>query len=314
MRLKQALSLSLVLFLATGLAACQSAEPPAEEAAEESAPEAMPEGSVGAIVEVTLADYSFTAPPTLPSGWNTFRMSNTGAEPHFMILWKLPEGVEFADWTEIARMFGEQYARFVSGELDADTMMAEIGDRLPPWFGDAEGTGVGLISPGGVAVSTVELEPGEYAVECYVKSAEHEFHGELGMLRPLIVTDETSGGSAPEADIEVVLFNYAIDFQGQIAAGEQTFAVRATDDAEGLVGHDVHLARLEPDTEIDEVVAWMNFVGALEDPAPVEFLGGVEELSAGETSYFTATLEPGRYVLISEGYASAGMVHEFSVE
>ena len=53
------------------------------------------------LVEVRLEDFAFYAPAKLASGWTTFRMTNEGEQPHFMIFWKLPEGVEFEDFGEV---------------------------------------------------------------------------------------------------------------------------------------------------------------------------------------------------------------------
>ena len=58
----------------------------------------------------------------------------------------------------------------------------------------------------------------------------------------------------------------------------------------------------------------MSWIDGMRPQPPAEFLGGAEHVSAGRTGYFTVTLEPGRYVWISEGYASAGMLQEFVVE
>jgi hypothetical protein len=43
-------------------------------------------------------------------------------------------------------------------------------------------------------------------------------------------------------------------------------------------------------------------------------LGGADHLGPGATSYFRANLEPGRYAFVSEGFATRGMVHEFTVK
>jgi hypothetical protein len=133
-------------------------------------------------------------------------------------------------------------------------------------------------------------------------------------LRPLIVDEETTGLVPPEADIQITLSNYEMSIEGEAGAGEHTIAVHATENAEGLIGHDVHLARVEADTSLEELVDWMSWIEALRPPVPAEFLGGADHLAAGRTSYFTVKLEPGRYVWISEGFASAGMVEEFVVE
>jgi hypothetical protein len=47
----------------------------------------------------------------------------------------------------------------------------------------------------------------------------------------------------------------------------------------------------------------------------VNFLGGMNNMLAGDTGYFTANLEPGRYVLIAEvpNPASKNMLKTFTV-
>ena len=323
MSLKRANSLPLIalaiLLVATfGLAGCQPSDDQASDASTGDTPETTAsEASADAgIVEVTVQDFSFLAPPELRSGWTTFRMTNMGEQPHFMLLWRLPEGRTFGDYTEqIARPFQEQYDRYFSGEASLDEMLGDLVAALPEWFGELQGMGgVGLVTPGLTGQATALLEPGDYVMECYVVTEDGKFHGTMGMLRPLIVNTETTGMEEPKADVRITLSNYEMSIEGELTAGEHTIAVHATEDPEGLIGHDVHLARLDPDTKLEDLVPWMNWIDALRPPAPAEFLGGGEHVAAGRTGYFTVTLEPGRYALISEGYAAMGMVHEFVVE
>jgi hypothetical protein len=69
-------------------------------------------------------------------------------------------------------------------------------------------------------------------------------------------------------------------------------------------------------TDIDEVIFWLDWMNikGLESPAPVEFLGGTQEMPVGYTSYFTVDLVPGNYAWISESSAAKGMVEMFSVK
>jgi hypothetical protein len=295
--------------------ACQPSEP---EAPVETPPETTAEAPAAemGVVDVTLEDYSFLAPPRLRSGWTTFRMTNNGEQPHFMLFWRLPDDKTFDEYAaEVSQPFQEEFDRFYAGEVSRDEMLENVVGRLPEWFGTVQGMGgVGLTSPGRTSETSVLLEPGDYVMECYVISPEGKFHGSLGMLRPLIVDAETTGLVPPEADIQITLSNYEMSIEGEAGAGEHTIAVHATENAEGLIGHDVHLARVEADTSLEELVDWMSWIEALRPPVPAEFLGGADHLAAGRTSYFTVKLEPGRYVWISEGFASAGMVEEFVVE
>jgi hypothetical protein len=314
-QLMQSCLVLLIGLASLGMVACQSSEPEATVVPPvEVATEVVAET---AVVEVIVEDYSFLAPPTLKSGWNTFRMTNKGEQPHFMLLYRLPEGVTFGDYTaQLSRPFQGEYDRYTSGEATQEEFLESLGGVLPEWFGELKGWGgVGLTGPGRTSQSTVLLEAGDYVMECYVVSPEKQFHGTLGMLRPLIVNTESSGIEEPEADIQIALSNYEMTVAGDVTAGEHTVAVHATESAEGIIGHDVHLARLEPESSLEDLISWMNWIDALRSPAPAEFLGGAEHLNAGQTSYFKVSLESGtRYAWISEGFASKGMVEEFVVD
>jgi hypothetical protein len=321
---KRACALSTVALVALVLSACQPSETERGAETDGDAAAAAVDGegmssespADAAVVEVTVQDYSFVAPPELRSGWTTFRMTNMGEQPHFMMLWRLPEGRTFDDYAaQVAQPFQEAYDPYFSGEIDQAQMLEQLVAALPEWFGDLEGMGgVGLVTPGLTGQASTLLEPGDYVMECYVLTEDGKFHSTMGMLRPLIVNDEDTGLAEPEADVRITLSNYEMNIEGDLSAGEHTIAVHAVEDPEGIIGHDLHLARLDADTSLDDLVPWMSWIDGLRPPAPAEFLGGVDHVAAGRTGYFTVTLTPGRYALISEGYAAQGMVHEFEVE
>ncbi|MFW6198537.1 MAG: hypothetical protein ACOC5E_01810 [Acidobacteriota bacterium] len=305
---KTALVASVLLLLV----GCQ---PPPPEDPTPAAEEPEADVSDPGVVEVVVEDFAFNAPPSLVSGWTTFRMTNAGEEPHFMIFWKLPDGVEFAQYAEFGRMFQDHYDAYFAGDATRQEMLDNVMAGLPEWFADVQGRGgVALTSPGITAETTIRLEPGDYVMECYVVTPEGRFHGSEGMLRPLTVTEETTGLEPPDADITVTLSNYEMEVEGDLTAGEHVVAVHATEQAEGIVLHDVNVARLDPDTSMEEVGSWMSWIDALRNPEPATFLGGADHLSGGATGYFRVTLEPGRYAFVSEGFATQGMVHEFTVE
>ena len=125
------LSLLAILALSLGLA-CAPAEAPTdaepEPAIEESA---APSGDV----EFVAADFSFTGPPEMASGWNHLTFRNDGEQPHFMVLWQLPEGKAFSDYTaEITPVFVDNLHSYNAGEIDRDQLLAAIGGGLPAWL------------------------------------------------------------------------------------------------------------------------------------------------------------------------------------
>lgn len=306
------------LALAIVLTVVASTTPPAARAASQDPPAPAVVPAAGQhVVEVRTEDYAFYAPAQIPSGWTTFRMTNRGAEVHFLILWRLPEDRTFDEYAEeVAGAFGDLLPQYRAGAIEREAFLEALGGRLPAWFQPAaQGMGgPGFLSPGRTVETTVELSPGTYVMECYMMNPEGKLHGKEGMLRPLVVTTEASGGSPPEADVEVTLSNYRIETRGELASGRQTIKVTVAEQPEGLLGHDVHLVRLEETDSLDDVVRWMDWVDHLQSPAPAEFVGGAEEVPAGQTAYVTVVLEPGRYAWISEAYAARGMVQELRIE
>ncbi len=267
------------------------------------------------IVEVTARGMTFEAPDTIASGWTTFRFINESPMVHFFIIEKLPPGKTLEDLeTEMLPVFQEMvYAQKEGRDI------TPILNKIPAWFSKIVRGGPGLTAPEHTVTTTLKMKPGRYVIECYLKT-NGIIHSYLGMVKKLTVTQASNNATPPEADIRVTISgNEGITFNDQIKAGTHTFAVYFKDQKkhENFVGHDLHLARLDADTDMDKLAHWMNFmnVGAFKTPAPAEFLGGTQEMAAGETAYFTATLEPGRYALISEvsNPEEKGMLKIFTV-
>jgi hypothetical protein len=271
------------------------------------------------LILVRAEDYAFTAPPVWPSGWVNLRLENQGEEDHFLLVWRLPEGKNFDEYAaEVAQPFQEHYTRYRTGEVDQESFFEQLIAAIPDWFYEAVPMGgPGFTAPGRTSETTIFLEPGDnYVLECYVRSMieDHRFHGSEGMLRPLIVTAEASGQEPPEADIEINITNSGLAVTGNLSAGSHMARVRIEDIPEGLIRHNVHLARLEGDQAAADIAQWLNWVDALLPPAPVVFLGGAGQTVAGRESFLRVDLEPGRYAWISEMHGINGFVHEFTVE
>lgn len=269
------------------------------------------------LVEITAIDYAFQAPATVPAGWNTIRFTNDGAEPHFVFMSRLPEGLTIADYeTELSPAFSRGWKARLDGTASEEEALAMILGSLPSWFADLRMIGgPGFVAPGLTSEVMLDLEPGRYVLECYVKTADGQIHYMEGMIRPLEVTAPQPLVATPRPDIRVTLTNAGMRVEGDLTAGRRVVAVHAQENPDVGFGHSAHLARLEADTEIDDVVQWMNWlsIGGMRAPAPARFMGGIHAMPTGETAYFTVNLEPGRYLFISEATAHLGMLHEFTV-
>jgi len=302
------------------LVACGRTPEPAESKSEESATttaEAVAP-SQPKTYQVQARDFSFQGPSEVPSGWITVLFRNNGTQTHFLMLTLLPEGKTLDDYrNEVGPPFEKAWKELKQG-ADKAKVGQELGAALPEWY--LKDTrymgGPGLLAPGESEMVSLKLVPGNYVVECYVRSPEGEFHGNLGMLRKLTVTDVDSGQSEPTGDIHLTLSNDGIEAPDTLSAGEHTVAIHFKEQPAGGLGNDVHLARLAPDTDMAKLASWMDWMNlhGLQAPAPALFLGGAEEMAAGNTEYLHVNLEPGRYAWISEPVSTDGKLKVFRVD
>lgn len=276
------------------------------------------------VVEIVARGLTFEAPDVIASGWTTFRLTNESDMVHFAVVERLPEGIGLKDQQEeVAPPFQEGMDLLNEGKAEA---AMEAFGKLPAWYGDLVMLGgPGLVAPGRSAEATVYLEPGTYMIECYVKTngVFHTYNPDpdtYGMVHEFTVTEEASGASAPMPTLEIRLSSErGMEVDGAMTLGLHTVAVHFTDQQvhENFVGHDVHLARLEDDTDMEALTTWMDWTQptGLETPAPAVFVGGTNEMPAGKTAYFTVELEPGRYAWIAEvpKPGEKGMLRTFTV-
>ncbi|HEU4883067.1 MAG TPA: plastocyanin/azurin family copper-binding protein, partial [Longimicrobium sp.] len=114
-------------------------------------------------VQVTLRDYAFELTPELTAGRHTLRVQNAAAQPHEVVLMKLAPGKTAQDL--LAWMQTEQGA--------------------PPAMPMG---GTTLLSTGEFNQLTLDVEPGEYALLCFVPDARDGApHVAHGMVRQITV-------------------------------------------------------------------------------------------------------------------------------
>jgi hypothetical protein len=229
----------------------------------------------------------------------------------------LPDSIEYDTYVEqVVQPF-----QIVMDSLEAGMSKEEgvglLVGLLPPWFFTdvRQMGGSGIVSMGEKAEVTVKLPPGTYAMECYIKE-QGVFHSTLGMISPMVVTEEVSETEPPRTNMTITLSNFAIETEGILYRGKNTCAVHFREHPEMGLGNDVHIVGLNEETPLDSVIHWLDWmnVGGLQTPAPARFFGGIQEMPVGETAYFTVNLDTGRYAWIAESSAARGMVKEFVIE
>ena len=115
------------------------------------------------VIPVTAVDFGFEGiPDQVPAGAVSFELTNDGEAAHEMIMFKLGEGVVLDDLLASEEEPSEEEARDVGGTF------------APP-------------GEGGAFLNADNLEPGTYAVICFIPGPEGKAHYELGMKQTFTV-------------------------------------------------------------------------------------------------------------------------------
>lgn len=275
------------------------------------------------VVEITAVGLTFEAPDSIPSGWTTFRLDNKSEMIHFALVQKVPEGIGLADHqAEVAPVF-QNIMNDINGMEPADT---EAGFTPPDWYPEVQLiSGPGLVSAGYIAETTFYIEPGTYLIECYVKTNGifHSYNpspGVNGMVIEMTVTSDSTSAPKPESTTQISISSEnGIDAENTLPSGSHVVEVNFEDQStyENFVGHDVHLIRIDENTDMDTVAEWMNWTTptGLQSPAPAEFIGGTNEMPEGSTAFIHVELDPGEYAWIAEvpNPEEKGMLKTFTV-
>jgi len=238
----------------------RDAAPAADTMAEETSPREL---------SYLATDYAFEGPAQAPAGVTTFKLRNSGKEPHHLVVIRLEEGRTF------------------------DSLTAALRNPGPPprWMHPVGGPNG--ISGGEESNAELTLRPGAYALICFVPTIDGQPHFAKGMVKPLQVTAvEGPPAAASEPDLFVTLTDYDFEFSTPPTAGH--WVVEVKNGASQM--HEVVLARLAPGRKAADLVAWG--LGGRKGEAPGTFIGGAAPMAPGESNRVTVELEAGNYGLI----------------
>lgn len=219
------------------------------------------------VVHVKTTDFAFEVADTIPAGLTTFHLMNEGPDWHHMSLFRLEDGHTMAELHEA-----------IAAQQEPTWMHAVGGPNAP--------------FAGGTAEATMNLEPGNYVMLCFVPTADGVPHIAKGMVRPLtVVPSDAPAGPLPEADLNVVLSDFDFTMSEPIGAGEQVIRFENT----GSQPHELWFAKLAPGTTIEQLMAWFQ---KPEGPPPFTESGGVSAMEVGQVEQITHDFTPGDYALI----------------
>jgi len=220
------------------------------------------------VITVHAKDFSFDGPKEFSAGLTTINMINDGPNLHHVTMIRLD-----------------------SGKTIADLEKAFALPAAPPAWAVAVG-GPNAVDPGKTSSATLDLQPGNYAMVCFVDIPGGVPHFAKGMLMPVTVTAAAPGApaTAPTPDETITLRDYAFDLSTPLTAGSHVFEVKNV----ASQPHEVLMVKLAPGKTIEQMLA---FIAKQDGPPPGSPIGGMTAMSTGPT-YFTADITPGNYALI----------------
>jgi hypothetical protein len=219
------------------------------------------------VVHVSGEDFKFDAPDVIPAGLTEFRFLNKGPSLHHMAVLKLTDGKTI------------------------DDLRASLANPGPPPSWVKEMGGPNAPAPGVEANATMMLEPGNYAIICFVDIGGPP-HFSKGMVQGLRVAS-AAGAVAPNPKVDVTadLFDYGFKLSSPVSAGKRTIRVQNI----GKQHHEVELVQLAPGASVGD---FMKSMEKMDGPPPGKPLGGVAGIEPGMSQYFSADFAPGDYALI----------------
>jgi len=255
---------------------------------------AMPATSLKpTVVTVRASEYAFTAPKSVPAGTITFRMVNDGKMLHHVSLVRLLHGKTLNDYIAAMKKPG------------------------PPPAWSVEVGGPNATVPGQTSDATLTLEPGNYALICFVPSpGDPAPHLMKGMASALTVTPSSAAAAEPAADVNVHLSDYKFALSKPLSAGHHV--IKVTNDA--AQPHEIVFVKLPPGKTAAGLAQWVE--AGMQGPPPGMALGGVTGIAKGRSNTFAVNLTPGTYGMIcflpdakdGKPHSAHGMTTQFEVK
>ncbi len=263
----------------------------------------VPAATAPAKVVIDAADFTFALPPTIPSGYDSVTLRNHGKEGHQIGFIKLGS-MTYAEFKAAA-------ANTDLTKMKADTIFL---------------AGPNGANPGKSASAMVKLDPGDYAVACFIPAnADGMPHAAHGMIAPVkVVKTAASYETAPTAASTITL----TEFKFGVPAG---FTGKGLVDIsnEGKQVHELVIVKLNPGKTLDDAKGFFLTPPGTPPPAgPPPFtwipdLGGITGLGAGQHAWLNMNLTPGNYVMLcffpdtsdkaQLPHALKGMITEFKI-
>jgi uncharacterized cupredoxin-like copper-binding protein len=262
----------LSLAAVTLVAACTAKEAPSTTDSASTAATTAATAAPANVVEITASEYKFDAPDQIPAGLTTFKLNDSGKELHHATLIRLDSGKTFNDLMEGIKNM-------------------KPGTPPPGWVIPAGGPNAA--APGSSSALTTVLQPGNYAIVCFIPDAKGVPHVAHGMAKGITVTPNANANiTEPTADVTVTLEDYQFNFSQPLTAGKHTIKFVT---APGQP-HEFTFFQLQPGKKAEDIPKYVE--GGMKGPPPGLPLGGVAAMAPGQPSYYEVDLKPGDYAIV----------------
>jgi hypothetical protein len=189
-----------------------------------------------------------------------------------------------------------QLIRLGEGKTYDDMMnafkTAKPTDPPPTWL--VFSGGPNAPSPSESSVLYQNLEPGNYAIVCFVDTPDHVPHIAKGMTKALTVVPaaaEAQAATPPPADVTMQLVDYSFNITPALTAGRHIIKIENG----AQQGHEVFIAKLDSGKTLADVQKWID---KMQGPPPVHPMGGAAFIAPGSHVFMPADLPAGNYLLI----------------
>jgi hypothetical protein len=216
-------------------------------------------------------DFAFRGPTTATPGLATIRLTNTGQKLHHIQLFRLTGG----------RRMAELFPLLVANKSI---------HGAPEWAVPSGGPSAAL--PGQSIRVRQRLEPGYYAVICWIPAPDGQPHFMKGMVTELQVVGAAAPMSEPAADVRVTLREYTATLSTPLTSGRHTLRIENI----GRQDHEFLLVRLKPGRSPEDVERWSG--GGQIGPPPIEEWMGLAGIGPGAVAWLDVELTAGRYVIL----------------
>jgi hypothetical protein len=177
--------------------------------------------------------------------------------------------------------------------------------------------GPNAVAPGQSTAATLTLEPGNYALVCFVPSpGDPTPHVMKGMISALTVTPSSAPSVDVPADVNIHLSDYKFGLSKPLTAGHHV--IQVTNDA--AQDHEVLFVKLAPGATTKKLADWVE--SGMQGPPPAMPLGGASPLAKGRSTVVSLDLTPGSYGMVcflpdvkdGKPHAMHGMTAQFQVK